>query len=197
MLQGFNSLIKATSSPITFTDEETITTDNLSYQITDTSKRLWDIQTDVVVKDGGIETTEDYSINYLTGTVTFETATTRTITVSGAFVTASDVASGKSFSFNGVNDVQDSTVFQLQDRTFESGLISATGEIERFFITDSFFIDQLFDGDIKLIEFYPDSDGQPISFYALVSSDEIDVTVGELIMESISFQAVTKFTLGV
>ena len=73
-LQGYNCNIKVASNGVAMTDEATTTSDNISYQITDSAKRIVDLNTAITVKDGGTATTEKYTFNYITGTVTFTSA---------------------------------------------------------------------------------------------------------------------------
>ena len=194
--QGFNSLIKAQSSAVVFTDEATTTGDDISYQITDTSKRLWDLETPILVEDSAVPTTESFKVNRLTGTITFESAVSRTITVSGSSVTPVTVAQGKSFTFNGVREVLDNTIFQNESRTFQSGLLTGTAEIGRFYV-DTFFFDQLLNGEIKILEFYADDSLDPIRAFGLVTSETIEDPVAGLVEESISFQLTDNITSGV
>jgi len=191
-LQGFNALIKLQSSAVAFTDEEVTTSDNQTYQITTTSKRIWDLNTAVVVKDDTTVTTEDYAVTYLTGTIEFDSVDAeRVITVSGGYVTPATVATGKSFSFSGTSDALENTPFGSEYREYQAGLVTGTGEISRFFVADDLFIDMLLDGTYKIIEFYPDSSGDPIQFYGIITSESIEAPVDGLIEESISFQ-ITK-----
>jgi len=70
-LQGYNALVKTQSSAIAFTDEATTTSDNKTYQITNATKRIFDYETELIVKDDASVVT-GYSFNKITGTVTFQ-----------------------------------------------------------------------------------------------------------------------------
>ena len=191
-LQGYNALIKVQSSALAFTAASTTTSDNQNYQVTDTAKRIWDLNTALVVLDGGTATTETYTSSYLTGKIAFDSVDAgRAITITGGYVTPATVASAKSFTFSGTIDTIENTAFGASYRAFQMGLVSGTGDISRFFVADDLFIDMLLDGTYKIIEFYPDSSGDPIQFYAIVTSDSIDSSVDGLVEESISFQ-ITK-----
>jgi len=192
-LQGYNALIKVQSSAVAFTGEATTTSDDTIYQIDNTDKRIWDLNTAVVVLEDASATTEEYTLSYLTGKVTFasEDDGRGTVTVTGGYVAPATVASAKSFTFSGTSDMYESSVFGSLYRAFEPGLVSGTGSMSRFFVADDLFIDVLLDGTYKIIEFYPLSSGDPIQFYAIITSDSIDASVDGLIEESIDFQ-ITK-----
>ena len=191
-LQGFNASVKVQSSAVAFTDEATTSGDDTIYTITDSSKSLWDLNTAITVEDSATPTTESFTISRLTGTITFETAVSRTITVTGAFVVPTLVATAKSYSFAGTTDVFDNTPFLNSARTFQAGLLSGTAEISRFYVTDSLFYDEWEAGNYMIVEFYVDLVSDPIRFFGLISSDTIDSPVEGLIMEAISFQISTE-----
>ena len=190
-LQGYNALVKTQSSAIAFTDEATTTSDNKTYQITNATKRVFDYTTNLIVKnDASIVT--GYSFNKIAGTVTFPTATVRTITLTGAYVALTTVAEATEYSFEGTLDLGDSTVFQTDSRTFLPINQSATASLSRFYNVDGFFLGMLFDKTVKVIEFYADGGGDPFRIYAFVSSDSVSASIDELIKETVSFQMTDK-----
>lgn len=190
-LKGCLALVKQQSSAVAFTDEATTATGNISYQITDEAKRIWSYDGLIIVKDGGVATTESYTINRLTGTITFNTATSRTITVTGEYVLLSTVAKAKSFALNGTRDVSDVTVFNTEFKSFEATLLSGSAELGLIYDVTSTFFTMLTDGTIKVIEYYPNSSGTPIRFYGLCTNNSINSPVEGIIEESVSFQ-ITK-----
>lgn len=192
-LRGYQALVKVESTPIAFTDEATTTGDNIVYTITNTGKSLWDVDTTLVVEDGGVPTTENFTISYLNGTVTFESADAgRVITVTGAYVTTTTVAEAKSFGFSGFADALDATRFQDSFRQFQAGQITATAELGKFSEFDSMFVDQLLNGKRKLIEYFVDAT-HAIRFYGVVTTATNEAPFDGLIEESISFQVSTEF----
>jgi len=192
-LQGYKALVKAESSQIVFTDEATTTSDDITYQITDTAKRIWGFDSIIVVKDAATPTTEDYAINRLNGTITFDSADGgRVITVTGDYVLLTTVAEAKEYSFDGTTELPDNTVFQDTERRFTPTLLTATATLGKFYDVDNYFIDMLFDGTTKVIEFYPDSTGDPFIVYGNVASDSISTAVEALIEESINIQITNK-----
>ena len=188
---GYLASIKGQSSAVAMTAEATTGTGNISYQITNSAKRILDLNTDVVVNVAGSPVTTGFTINYLTGTVTFETTATRTVTITGAYVVLTAIADGKSFSFTGTRETLDKTVFKDTFKGFEAGLLSGTAEIGRLYVNDVYFLDWLLDGTVKVIEFYVADSVTPIRFYAILTGDNTEATVEGLVEESLSFQ-ITK-----
>lgn len=186
-LKGHLASVKVQSSAVAMTAEATSTSDSISYQITDSAKRILDLNTSITVYDSAVETTENYSIDYLNGTITFDSSASRTITIDAAYVTLATVATATAFNFSGTADALDNTAFLDTIRSFQSGLRSGTATLTRFFVVDDIFIDTILDGSIKVIEYYVD-DTQKISFYGLLTSDSIDSPVEGLITESLSYQ---------
>ena len=186
-LQGHRVEIKAQSSALSMTDEATTTSDNISYQITDSAKRILDLNTLILVEDGGVATSEKYSIDYLNGIITFESSATRDIAVTGAYVTPTTVATAFSASFNGSADVLENTPFNVSSRTFQAGLITGTMSLSRYFVTDDLFIDILLNGGYKIIEYWVDAT-HCIKMYGLLNSDNIESPVEGLIEEQLEFQ---------
>ena len=194
-LQGYGALVKAQSSSIVFTDEATTTSDDKSYQITDAAKRILDYETDLVVKDDAIATTESYTVNKITGTVTFATSTPRTITLSGSYVVLATIAEASEFSFDGVLDTVDATVFQAGERIYLPTLVSATATVGKFYEVTGFFTNLLFDGSVKVVELYADDSGTPFRFYATVSANSISASVEDLTRETVTLQATDRMVV--
>ena len=192
-LRGYLALVKVASTPIAFTDEATTTSDNQNYTISNASKVLWDIDTALVVEDGASPTTEEYTLSRLTGTVAFSTVDAgRVITVTGAYVSTTTVAEAKSFSFNASTDALDSTRFQDSFRRFKPGNLTATAELGRFMETDDLFSDMLLDGERKIIEYYPQNALDPIRFFGVANTRNVEAPQAGLIEESISFNITTE-----
>lgn len=189
-LKGYNVEVLDAATGITMTSEATSTSDDTTYQITATTKRLLDLNTDIVVKDGGTATNEKYSISYLDGTVTFATSGTRTITIDGAYLTPSTIATANSYSFTGTCEALESTPFNTRYKTYVAGLVSGTINLGRFYATDSLFVDAILDGDIKIIKIIFD-DSNYILAYGVMTNDTVDSTPSSLIGETATYQ-ITK-----
>lgn len=190
---GYKALVKSQSSATVFTDEATTTSDDTTYKITNTAKQIFDYDTEIVVEDSAVATTEDYIVNRLDGSVTFESVDAgRVITFTGKYVTLTTITEAKAFSFDGTVDMGDKTVFQNTAREYEPLLLSATATIGMFYDVDNYFINMLIDGEIKVVEFYYDNTEEPFRFYALVSGDSLSIAIESLIEESVSLQVTDK-----
>lgn len=164
---GRNALVKVSGTPTAFTDEATtVVTADKVYQITSSAKRVWDQTATITVKDGGVAvnaTTDPYSINRLTGTVTFTNTTARTITISGTYLPMSTLAKVKNSSYS-------LTSVSLDDTTYDSagwterltGLHDAEGTLGRNWeIVGGPAIQAVLTGGTVIV----------VSFYTLSSSD--------------------------
>jgi len=190
-LQGFNASIKVQSSAIAMTDEATTGVGNLVYTISNSAKTIMDLNTAVIVEDGGTITSEDYTIDYLNGVVTFSAAVVRVITITGAYVTPVTVATADTFSFSGSADVYENTPFGKSYKEYQAGLITGTASLGRYFVVDDLFIGVLLDGTYKIIEYYVDATHK-ISFYGLITTKTIDSPVSGLIKSTLDFQITTN-----
>jgi hypothetical protein len=189
-LQGYLASVKAMAAGVAMTNEATTAT-GASYQINTTSKRILDLNTAIVVKNGGTVTTEAYTIDYLNGRVTFGSVASRTITITGAYLTPATIATADTFNFSATAEAYENTAFGSQYKSFEAGLISGTATLGRFFLTDDLFIDALLDGQYKILEYYVSS-GVKISFYGILTSDSVDAAVNSLVREEMTFQITTQ-----
>ena len=193
-LKGYLADVKMQSSSIVFTDEATTTGDDKSYTITDNVKDIWALDSTIVVKDNAIVTIEKFTISRLTGTITFGTVDAgRIITVSGDYVLLTSVAQSKNFTFAGVTDALDNTAFNVTGfRSFQSGLKSGTAELGRWVIVDNLFVDLLLSPSIKVIEYFPDVNEDPIRFFGLLTEESINANVEGLAEEALTFQITTE-----
>lgn len=187
-LQGYNVEVLDAVSGVTMTSEATSTSDNKSYQITNSAKRIIDLNTTLVVKDDGTTTTEKFTVNYLTGTIAFKTVDAgRVITITGAYLTPSTIATANSYTFSGTGDALDTTPFNTQFKSFVAGLRSGTINMGRFHVEDSLFVDALLDGMIKMIK-VTFGDTYSILAYGVMTSDSIDVSPSGLVNETVTYQ---------
>jgi hypothetical protein len=112
---GKLGLVKVGGTPTAFTDEAvTVLTANKKYQITNTAKRVWSPTATITVKNGGVAVdpvADPYTINRLTGVVTFTATTARTVTISGTYMPMSTIAKSHSIAYTHGNEVLDDTTF--------------------------------------------------------------------------------------
>jgi hypothetical protein len=192
-LRGYLAEVKIQSTPVAFTEEATSTSDNQTYTITDTGKNIWSYDSTIVVYDDGVETTEEYTVSKLTGSVTFDSVDAgRVITVSGEYTVPTTVATAKDYTFNATADMHDNTAFQSAYRTFQPVLVTGTADLGRFYVADSTFQGMISTPEVKIIEYYPASDGDPFRFFAVMNSNSISASVDGLIEETVSFNITTE-----
>lgn len=194
---GYLAKVKEQSSAITFTDEATTTSDDTTYLMSASTKRIFDYETVLVVEDAAVPTVESYTVNKLAGTVTFDSVDAgRVITFTGKYVTLVDVVEAKEWTFEASTDMGDVTIFEDTDMSFKPLLTMGTATIGKFYSIDNYFIELLINGNIKVLEFYADASGVPFRCFALVSSDSLNIAIESLIEESVSFQITNQFIVG-
>lgn len=191
-LAGKKAKILAYSSALAFTDEATTTTDDTTYQITNTNKRIWCKTCTITVKDGGVPTVESYTVDRLTGRITFTSAVVRTITVTGSYLPVSTIGCAYEYSWNLTADNVDSTCFENEFMRREQALKDLEADLSKFYDINHYFIDLLMaDGDYVL-EFYSNASSSPdIRAWTKISSDNPSAAVDGLVEESISFEGTT------
>jgi len=186
-LQGHKASIKVQSSGVSMTDEPTTGTANLSYQITNSARRILDMNTTLLVEDGGTTTSENYTVDYLNGRIIFATATARVITVTGAYMTPVTVATANTYTVTVNSDALENTPFESSHRTYQGGLVTGTANLGRYHVSDDLIIDEILAGNYLIIELFV-SATEKISFYGLIATDSVDAAVEALITETIYIQ---------
>ncbi len=165
-----------------------LSTDGVTLPITSTGKRHWpNGTTSVKVAIGGTQTTDAFSINPVSGIVTFSTphSTASVYTIDAESLTASYVGQGQSWQVKTDVDMRDHTAFSTttadaQWRTMNPGLIGGTVTIDRFWAstTGPAFFDRLAAEQETLIELWQDSASRSkLEGFAYVSGDGFDVPV--------------------
>jgi hypothetical protein len=180
--------IKVSGDAVAFTTEATSTEDNIKYQIDDTSKRVWDRDTTPTIYDDGVETSEDYTVNKLEGTITFESADEiRVITVSGKYLPMSTASYAHEYSYARGVDLIDVSKFGDTYKSRIADLKYASGTISQWDVTDTYFEDALTAGDPVVLEFRDESTSDPIRCWALLESREMAAALGNAQDEIVSF----------
>lgn len=112
-----------------------------TYQVTDTTKRVFHYATPLQVFDNAVDHTADVaSIDYLAGTVTFDAGYTVTgpVTVTGNYMPMSQMAKGRSFGLTQTAAEIDTTTYEVAQanggwRTLEPGLRTVSMEVGGLF----------------------------------------------------------------
>jgi hypothetical protein len=114
-LAGRRALVKVTGNPVAFADEATTKlVANTVYQITNAVKRIWDPTVAIVVKkDAVIQSATLYTLNRLTGKITFlaDIGGAPVVTVSGSYLPVAVAAGARAYSYEILASVVDDTDF--------------------------------------------------------------------------------------
>lgn len=181
--------MQTTDSAIAFNAEPmTNSGDNTRYYITDRDKAYWYKNATTTVYVDGVEETA-VTIEYAGGYIEFDSALTgtETVTVTGGYLTVSQVAGFFSWSADVNSDMQESTTFGDSWKEFMPTLKDFTASAEKYWITNN-ISDRL--GEEVVLVLYVDSGTNKNRYegFALISSDSIEDSVDALINESIEFQ---------
>ena len=187
--------VHVAGTPIAFTAEATTTSDNLTFQITDNAKRIWDWETAVAVKVDAVSVTTGFSINKLEGKVVFDTAETGILTVSGKYVPTSLAAEAFEYSLSMESENLDNTRFLDEYKKRTQGLRSASGSISQWVTIDTYFIDALIAGKPVVLELYSQASLNPFRLFAILEADEMQAAVSGEQDESVSFVSTERMII--
>lgn len=186
---GKRGQVKAVGTAVAFVDEATTATGNISYQITDTTKRIWARFITIVVEDGGVPTVEAYTVNRLTGTVTFGSAVVRVITVTGSYLPVVTIGCATEYSWTLSASNEDSTCFAAEwiDRT--QTLLDFGASLGKFYDINNYFWGKLTADTDLVLEFYTEYTASPnLRAWVKIASDDISNAVDGLSEESLDFE---------
>lgn len=189
-LTGKHARIAITSAVATSSTNNpaTLSTDGLTLSIDSTGKRHWPQDTtSLVVAVGGTPTTDDYTVNYVGGVVSFTTphSTAAAYTIDVESLTASFVGNAKEWTVTSKMDLRDQTAFSTTTsdtvwRQYAVGLAGAEATIERFWgnTTGPAFFDRLAAGTQTIVELWQDyATRSKLEGYAYVGGDGFTVPV--------------------
>lgn len=187
-LAGFTTQIKISGAPIAMAGETTVTDDNTVYQIESASKQVLDRDTSPTVLDGGVETLEKYTVNYLNGKITFGSANAgRVITVTGKYLPMTVAAYANQASKSDNCDIIDCTPFGATYKKRVKGLKSASGSLTQLNLADDTFKDALTAGVPIVLEYRATPESEPDRYWALLESDEVTAAIEGLQSEAVSW----------
>ena len=178
---GYNAAIKQQGTSTAMTSEATTNTTGNSYQIDDVTKRIWDRSATFTFSDGGgvIPDSEVESINYLTGTVTFNVAPTPPVTVDGNYFPTVTLGTANTFTQTQTAEAIDNTDFATAQgnggyRTFEYGLKTVEVSLSGFYDATNAFKDELAARNEIIIEIDPRNDTFDVSrgFFRLTNQSQ-------------------------
>lgn len=191
---GKDVIIKVSGSSVPFT-KQTMNAEsgNLLYLCAQTAYRSFDPEGTFLVYDNNVLTTEPYTIDYIQGGVVFTTNASRTITVSGAYLTMSTVATASSLSVNETCDLLDVTPFGNFYKKRISGMKSASGTITKFEVADSVFQDAILNAEFLILDVYHYSSEKPRRYWVYFDSNELQAAVEGAQNNVLNWQSTQKF----
>lgn len=192
---GRKALVNVSGAAIAFTDEATTTlVANTTYFITNSIKRVWDRSVAIVVKkDTVVQSAALYTVNRLTGTITFlaDIGGGHTITVSGSYLPLSVAAQAKEFRYDLSANNLDVSKFGDVYIPRVQGVKDVQGQLQDFKI-DQYFANTLIAGLPVMLEFWLDSStAYDLRIWALLNKAQIQSAVAGAVEETIGFAGQT------
>jgi hypothetical protein len=178
-LAGLETVIKISGAATTMTAEATTTSDNQSYQVSNAIKQVFDRDTPPTVNDDGSPTAEAYTVNYLNGTIAFDSvdAGRGPITVDGKYLPMTVAAYAHSMSDNETCSMLDKTPFGATRIKRKAGLLAKSGTLNQFNVTDSTYVTALLSGNPIVLEDRETSLSEPNRAWALLNSTQLAAAV--------------------
>jgi len=191
-IAGRKAAVKVSGAPVAFTGEATTKlVANTVYQITNAAKQTWDRALPITVKKDGVSQAATlYTLNRLTGTVTFlaDIGGAPVVTVDGSYLPLSLAAEAKQFNYDILAQLLEDSQFGDTDVTRVQGLQDVQGTIGRWYSVDTYFGDALVAGVPVVIEFASNSAaGFDRRVWALLDKDGMNAAIAGLIDESVHF----------
>lgn len=189
---GRQALIKASGTATTMTDEPmtNVASANTNYQITEASKRIIAPYGAVVVEVNTVAASSAlYTVNRLTGTVTFLTPLTgsETVTITADYLPMSTIADASEWSLDISNNSEDASVLGDTWMKRDNTLGDVSGSLSRFHV-DNTFITKLTAQAVIVLEFYVQSSSIPEArAWALLTGVNTDPQATSLITEGMDF----------
>jgi len=128
-----------------------------------------------------------YTLNRLNGKVTYATAVSRVIKISGDYLPMTVAAYANQMSKSEVADMLDVTAFGNTHKKRFAGLKSASGSLTQFHTSDTTFAAALTAGVPVVIEDRTAAAAEPNRYWALLESAEVAAAVEGVITESVSW----------
>ena len=179
--------VQTTDAPVAFTSEATTTSDHKSYTITDRSKRYFDEVSGIAVHVDSIIVIPSY-INYVTGTVYFDTTQTGVVTISGHYLQIAQRGGFTGWKMEVVAETKETTTFEDNGhKTFLATLDTFTAS------GDSYWFDYRFKnslGQKMVFVFYVDTvnTGTRYEGFGFIDKNSINLNVADIVKETINIQ---------
>lgn len=191
---GYVAKILKSGTATTFSAEAATSLGSNRYQMTDSTKRVLDRNTALVIRDDSTPVTPS-AIDWLQGIVTLSAPPGGTVTFhSGKYLPMTQVASAKEFSLGQTCNAIDNTTFEIAQgnggyRTFEYGLKQASLNLKGIYASSNGFKALLADRSELVIEVNPDGNSKSIcrGFFKPMGTGQSG-DVGALEEESLDFK---------
>lgn len=194
-LAGKRALIRGSEEAVTLLNAELSTVDDQTYTFDNELVEALDPTADITVYEAGTPTTEEFEVNRLTATITFEEvdANRGNITADIEYLPLSQIAQANEYDYSLSADNADISAFGDEYVEREQTLLDVTGSLSRWFELDDYFEDLLLDDEILLIEFYSFYDEQEenepdLKAWVLLDTDDISAVVDGVVEQSVDFE---------
>jgi hypothetical protein len=195
---GRKALVQVTGDPVVMANEPcTDSGDHQIYQVTNAAKRVFDPTAAVTVKVGGAVTGESYTLNRLTGRITFAAinAGRAAVTVSTSYLPLSVAAGAKSYNYALVRTSVDDTDFDNANTnggfpTRLPGVYDITGALGlRWRDVDQTMQTVLLAGGVVLIALFADrAQAASMLIWAVLSKRDLQMARDGAIEHNVDFQ---------
>ena len=193
---GYVAVISKPGTPTAMTAEAMALVSGKTYQISDSTKRVWD-RSDITILDNAVPVSDANieSIDFLFGRVTFISSYSPTtpITVTGDYIPMAQIARGTGFTLGQTANMVDDTDFETAQgnsghRKFIYGLKTVELELTGIFATSNAFRALLDSRAETIIEINPDGNSKSVArgFFRPLSTGQSG-DVGDQEVETISF----------
>ncbi|MCL5045569.1 MAG: hypothetical protein M1598_01980 [Actinobacteria bacterium] len=186
---------QTTDPAVAFVDEATTADASYTrYQITNPAKRYWDKSQAVTVKKNSVIQSSGFKIEHLSGFVVFDAALlgTDVVTVSGSYLTVSQVGGMFNWSLDVEAETEEVTTFASAGwKEYLPTNIGFSGSAEAYWGDASFFTAL---GTEVILVFYVDVGASKKRYegYGVISKDGVEVAHDAVVQESIDFQGSGK-----
>ncbi len=193
---GYVAKLLKSGTPTTFTAEATTNVSGNIYQISSTTKRVWDRLTPIVVHDGVTLLVEgtNYSVDYLFGKVTLSAPPSGAVTLAGKYLPMTQVAKANSFTLTQTAATIDNSVFETAQanggyNTYEYGLRTVSLSLKGIYASSNGFRALLAARTELVIEINPDGSSLTVArgFFKPMTTGQSG-NVGALEEQTLNFQ---------
>lgn len=179
---GRKAILKVPGAGVVFTtDPMTNSGDNLTYQITNVVKRVWDPTAAITVFSNAVlQAATTYKLNRLTGRVTFNASQgANPVTVTGTYRPMAAAVTGRKYSASleaqiVSDDDWDNIVTSSGFSNKMHTVMDASGSFTAKFGPDVFLRDALLNATMVVLEFFPDRAGAH-DFLIWCNIDKVDL----------------------